>query len=61
MPPCATANPISTGPLTNAPIWIVEWSATAIGNSRRSTSWGSSAARAGPSKAAAAATIITAP
>ena len=23
MPPCATANPISTGPLTKAPIWIV--------------------------------------
>ena len=53
MPAAATIRPRSAGPVANASAWLVEARVTARGKTSRGTSVGSSAARAGPSKAVA--------
>jgi hypothetical protein len=57
----AMTKPPAAGPLMNASAWPVEARVTARGNTSRGTSIGSSAARAGFSKAPAEAATNTAP
>ncbi len=56
MPAAAMSSPHSAGPVAKASAWMVDAMVTARGKSSRGTSVGSSAARAGPSKAVAAET-----